>query len=53
MIAISEYLEKIWIKLSEFDNLVMWRYYGDYNGHIRIYPGLTLPKEYDHTKRAL
>ena len=53
MIAISEKLEKIWINQRELDDTIVWRYYGDYYGHIRVYPGLTLPKNYDHTQRGL
>ncbi len=53
MIAISEELETIWKELTFMSDIMVWRYYGDYYGHVRIYPGLSLPQKYDPTQRAL
>ncbi|XP_076082495.1 VWFA and cache domain-containing protein 1-like isoform X1 [Mytilus galloprovincialis] len=44
--------ESIWKSSEELSEFVVWRYIGTADGVMRLYPGVELPKNYDHTRRA-
>ncbi|XP_063407199.1 VWFA and cache domain-containing protein 1-like [Mytilus trossulus] len=44
--------ESIWKSSRELSEFVVWRYIGTADGVMRLYPGVELPKNYDHTRRA-
>ncbi|CAC5388604.1 unnamed protein product [Mytilus coruscus] len=44
--------ENIWRTSRELSEFVVWRYIGTADGVMRLYPGVELPKNYDHTRRA-
>ncbi|VDI58540.1 Hypothetical predicted protein [Mytilus galloprovincialis] len=45
-------VESIWKSSRELSEFVVWRYIGTADGVMRLYPGVELPKNYDHTRRA-